>query len=68
MVKIDRIGFVDLDFVEWTCSCGEKNDWTYIIGPEDTIECLDCGKKYRVRVEVIVEELKSGGRLKIALR
>ena len=57
MARIGRVNFVDLD-IDWVCSCGEENDFTSIIQTDDFVECLECGRKFRVKVKVIIEDVE----------
>ena len=55
MARINRVNFVDLD-VDWVCSCGEENDFTRVITTDEVIECLECGRRFHVKVKIMIED------------
>jgi DNA-directed RNA polymerase subunit RPC12/RpoP len=57
VAKVNRVTAVDLD-IDWICPCGEENDFTRIITTDDFIECLECGRRFRVKVSVTIDDVK----------
>ena len=57
MASIKRVNFVDVD-VDWVCACGEENDFTRIITTDEIIECVECGRRFRVNVNILLEDAK----------
>ena len=55
MVRLERVNSVDLD-LDWVCPCGEENDFTRIITTDDFVECLECGRRFHVKVTVTIED------------
>lgn len=55
MARINKIDLLEL-VVDWVCTCGEENKFTSIIGTDDYLECLECGRRFQVRVKVIIED------------
>ncbi len=57
MAKVNRVSTVDAD-IDWVCPCGEENEFTRIITTDDLIECLECGRRFRVKVAVTIEAVE----------
>ena len=57
MARLNRVNSVDLD-LDWACPCGEENDFTRIITTDDFIECLECGRRFHVKVTVTIEDVE----------
>jgi len=57
MAKVNRVSTVDVD-MDWICPCGEENEFTRIITTDDLIECLECGRRFHVKVAVTIEDVE----------
>jgi len=57
MAKVNRVSTVDVD-LDWICPCGEENEFTRIITTDDLIECLECGRRFHVKVAVTIEDVE----------
>ena len=57
MARLNQLNSIDLD-LDWICPCGEENDFTRIISTDDFIECLECGRRFHVKVAVTIEDVE----------
>ena len=57
MARIKRVNLLDVD-IDWVCACGEENEFTRIITTNEVIECVECGRRFRVNVNILLEDAK----------